>query len=68
MFLLKNSAIARKRTHRSRNRPPDGWNENPKHLENRDLDASYVKKNKINQNNYKHSTALMRSMALSDAS
>ena len=36
------------------NRVPDGWNESPKRLQKKDLDARWVKKNDINHYGYKN--------------
>ncbi len=40
------------------NRRPDGWNESPKRLQQKDLDARWVKKNDINHYGYKNSICI----------
>ena len=40
------------------NRLPDGWNESPKRLQQKDLDARWVKKNDINHYGYKNSICI----------
>ena len=43
---------------RKANRLPDGWNESPKRLQQRDLDARWLKKNDMNHYGYKNSICI----------
>ena len=59
LFLSQNNAIPKKKTKTSKSgRLPDGWEENSNRLQQRDLDARWMKKNGINHYGYKNSICI----------